>query len=439
MPRAVLIAAASVLLAAAGTLVAVLPTNASTVTTTTSPCVIPTPGQPGGAALSTPGNALNGPALIALKGGAAQSDFSIDGNNLVVEPPGRNDHPTITAHQAECDALASLNLQNEALSTSFGSGVAVGYGRVSVASLLFPPVTHIPGLIDDTPGDVQPKFARVTLYNNRLAWVVVFAHHVVAPCPLASGATTTTTPLPTDFDYQVFLVDAHTGRDALIYTESAPGLCGSSGRMPPTLSQPREQVSVPWSLTSRNAKGYSGTITTTVLPCDGYSDPVFIDQGGSGLEVLVVRPVGARCGAAKRVRLTVDAATVTSDLPATITHDPVGLYTGLQPLPVTKSSVTPHPLITVDDQDNGQTIAVPTGDVLVVQPLQSLTNVTSFVSPVVSSNSAVLGGLNKRQSLAAEFRAWKTGHATLSIPASKCRTVPVGKSSCFIVHVKVTT
>jgi hypothetical protein len=437
MARHALIVTASALLIATATLLVGAPASASTRSSraaqSSTPCVIPASGKLG-IIPQVPGSALAGPAVTSLKGGAAQTSFSLDGNNLVVDPPAPADHPIISAKQAECDAMASLNLQGEQLSGTFSSGVAVGYGRVTIAPHLFPPLSRIPGLIDDTPGDVQPKFGRVEFYDNRLAWVVVFTHHVVASCPYTAATTTTTAPLPTDHDYQVFVVDAHTGSDALIYTESAPGLCGSSSRMQPSLVQAREQVSVPWTLKSRHAHGYSGTIAATVLPCDGYSDPVFIDQGGSGLEVLVTGPVGARCGAARHIHLTVDAATVTSDLPATIVHDPVGLYTGLQPLPATRNSVTLRPLINLGGQENGQTLTIPAGDVVVVQPLQSLTTVTGFVSPIVSSNSAVLGGLNKPQPLAAEFRAWKVGRADLSIPASKCRSVPAGKSTCFIVH-----
>jgi hypothetical protein len=80
---------------------------------------------------------------------------------------------------------------------------------------------------------------------------------------------------------------------------------------------------------SRGANNSSGTIVASVLPCDGYSNPQFVDRDGGGVQVIVTRPVGASCGALELVTLRLDAATVTSKLPSTIKHDPVGLYTGL--------------------------------------------------------------------------------------------------------------
>ncbi|HEY2215358.1 MAG TPA: hypothetical protein VGH31_09900, partial [Acidimicrobiales bacterium] len=204
-----------------------------------------------------------------------------------------------------------------------------GYGRVTVSNTLFPPVTGIPGSTDLTPGDVQAKFPTATPYENRLAWVVIFTHRVELPCPMQQSVPTTTAQLATDYDYEVFLLDAQSGRDAQLFTESQPNPCGGSGRLATSLSQPSEQVSAPWSLMSRRPNNYSGTIVASVLPCDGYSNPQFIDREGGGLQVIVTRPIGAVCGALELVPLRVNAATVTSKLPATIKHDPVGLYTGL--------------------------------------------------------------------------------------------------------------
>ena len=407
------------------------------------PCSVPALPLPGSAPTSGQ-PPMVGPAVTALTGGAARHAFSVDGTNLVVQPPRPGDRPSITAHQAECDALAALGDDNAPLSGSAGSGVAVGYARVSVAPGFFPPPSGPPGT-DLTPGDVQPTMPASTPYQNRLAWVVVLTHQVVVSCPLETSPPTTAPPRATDDDYQVFLVDARTGRDALVYSESQPGQCGSSVRMAATLIQPREQVSVPWILTSRDPDGYSGTLTASMLPCDGHSDPVLLDENSDTLRVLVERPVGARCGAPRPVQLTLHAATVTSDLPPEVTHAPTGLYTGF---PASGGSAVPTTttpgrtggrLVPATPQEDGTTIAVNVDDVVTVEPDQNAwkSAVPQLSNPVVSSDPAVLGPLEKPQPLVAEFRAWKPGRAVLSLPASACRSVPAGQSSCWVVHVVV--
>jgi hypothetical protein len=309
-----------------------------------SPCALPTLPKAGQSTGNSGAPRMIGPAVTALTGSAVRHPFSVDGTNLTVNPPLATDHPRVPATQAECDALAALNTENAPLSGETGSGVAIGYGRVTVLSTLFPPLTGQPGVTDETPGDVQPKFPPATPYQNRLAWVVVFTHQVVEPCPMQSTTTPTTAPLRTDYDYEVFLLDANSGRDAQLYTESQPNPCGGTGRLPASLFQPAEQVSVPWSLMTVSGNRYSGTIVASVLPCDGYSNPQFIDRTGNGLQVIVTRPVGASCGSSELVPMRVNAATVTSKLPTKVKHDWVGLDTGTAATPTNKSSFASPPV-----------------------------------------------------------------------------------------------
>jgi len=287
-----------------------------------------------------------GPAVTALTGGADRAAFTVDGPDLAVDPPLAGDHPHISLAQAECDAMAALNSENAPLSGETGSGVAIGYGRVTVSNTLFPPLSGTPGYTDTTPGDVQPKFPPASPYQNRLAWVVVVTHRVVLPCPMQAEPVSTVAPLATDYDYEVFLVDAQSGRNAQLFTESQPNPCGGPGRMSASLSQPPEQVSVPWSFLMVKGNGYSGTIVASVLPCDGYSNPQFIDRTGDGLQVIVTRPVGASCGPAELMPMRVNAATVTSKLPASIKHDWVGLYTGTTGIQTNRSSLVSPPVAT---------------------------------------------------------------------------------------------
>jgi len=302
---------------------------------------------------------MTGPAVGALTGHAIKATLSLDHDDLVVTPPERGDRPKVSANYAECNALASQNADNYQLSSFADSGVAVWYGRVTVAAKLFPPAQGPPG-INTSPSFVAPKMPPSQPYERRLAWVVVFREEMVTACPLERVGTTFPAPLPTDYDYAVFLVDADTGRDALIYQESEANPCGFASRVPPSLDEPQELVSVPWTLVSRNPDGYSGTISATVLPCDGYDSPVLIDRGGSTLRVLVDRPVSADCGAPVQVTMGVNAAVVTADLPGTIGHDPVGLDINLPgPSPASAppkeaSPPTTVPLLALDAQSKAR-------------------------------------------------------------------------------------
>jgi hypothetical protein len=388
---------------------------------------------------------MTGPAVGALTGHAVAAAFSLDHGGLIVTPPERGDRPKVSANYAECNALASQNGDNNQLSSFVDSGVAVGYGRVTVAEKLFPPAQGPPGT-DITPGFVAPKMPPSQPYQRRLAWVIVVREEMVWACPLQRVTTTLPPMLATDDNYEVFLVDADTGRDALIYQESEANPCGFPTRVPPSLDEPQELVSVPWTLMSRNPDGYSGTISATVLPCDGYQSPALIDRGSQTLQVVVDRPVGADCGAPVQVTMGVNAAVVTADLPVTIGHDPVGLDLNLpQPGPTSAPAKvaappTTVPLINLDAQSNGQTFRVEVGNVLVVNPLPGAQAAGPVPNPVTSSNPGVLGPLAQPQPIVAEFRAWKPGLATLTVPMSACRSPGSGQVPCttpWIVHVVV--
>lgn len=379
-------------------------------------CAVPAlpHGVPGSSSRTTK---LAGPAVTALTGGAARHGFSLDGGALVVKPPRRGDVPLLSANQAICGAMASTG----GLSGSVEQGVAVGYGRVSVAARFFPATTGFP-----PPGDVAAKYPTVQSFRDRLAWlVVVHTYPVAFNCP-SERVPVRLVARPSDHGYEVFMIDARTGTDALVYREGGPGGCTTGARVPPNVAVAEESVSVPWTLVSRDPDGYSGTIAATVLPCDQAPGTVLVDQGSSNVEVRVTRPFGPPCGLPETIPISLHAAEVTADLPAVIGHDPVGL-TNLLSLHVSAPPGTPPTttttspgLVPVDISTNDQTLEVAVGQVLTVAPLPGAEGL-SLTSPAVSNDPAVLGPLTSSpQPLVAEFRAWKEGTAAITVPQSAC-------------------
>jgi hypothetical protein len=378
---------------------------------------------------------LSGPAVTTLTGGAARHAFTLDGHDLLVEPPRPGDVPVLTAQQALCGAMASTaSLRSYAV-----DGVAVGYGRVTVAKKFFPAITSFP-----YPGIVAAQNPVVQSFSDRLAWVVVVHTPGVAGffCPASRGAPVRFVPRASDHGYEVFTIDAQTGAVALVYTEGRPGGCKAGARVPPVVGVAEESVSVPWTLVSRDADGYSGTIAAPVLPCDKAPNIVLVDQGGTGVEVEVTRPFGPPCGPAQTMTIGLHAAVVTADLPDVIAHDPVGLVTGLSPPtpapPGTPpSTTTTQPtLVPVDASSNGQTLQLTVGEVVTVDPLPGAT----FTNSITSTDPAVLGPLGP-QPLVAEFRAWKAGTAELTLPQSACTHPDSDQVPCdgpfvvsFVVH-----
>ena len=391
----------------------------------------------GVAGSSSRADELSGPGVSALTGGAARHGFSLDGGDLVVKPPPRGEAPVLEASQAVCGAMASTG----GLSGSVAQGVAVGYGQVSIASRFFPVVTGFPGA-----GDVAAKYPTVSSFHDRLAWlVVVHANLVSFSCP-QERAPVHLVPRPSDHGYKVFVVDARTGTDALIYTEGGAGGCTTGARVSPTVGVAEESVSVPWTLVSTDPGGYSGTISATVLPCDQVPGTVLVDRAGPNVVVEVTRPFAPPCGAPDTVPITLRAAVVTADLPAVIGHDPVGL-TNLLSLPASRLPRTPSTtttttpdLVPVDASTNGHTLELTVGQVVTVQPLPGAQGL-SLTSPAVSSDPAVLGALTSSpQPVVAEFRAWKEGTAELIVPQSACVHPGSDQLPCrspFVVHVEV--
>jgi hypothetical protein len=240
-----------------------------------------------------PGDRLTGPAVTALRGGAASHGFSVDGGLLSVEPPPPGAVPRVPRTLAECEALAAIGSDGGALDVAADEwGLAIGYAVVTVS----------PGLPTDSSswqsyGQTMPGPAS---YRNRLAWVVVFRTQLTASCP-AVPVTTPPAPAPgrpvyIGHGYEVFLIDAATGGDALIYDETQPVPCGGTGVVPAGVAVPIEETSVPWTLDRRNPDRFSAVLTAFVPPCHFHDSVADVIPGTALVRVLAYGTVAARCG-----------------------------------------------------------------------------------------------------------------------------------------------
>ena len=363
------------------------------------------------------GQGLAGPAVTALRGGAAAHGFAVDGGLLSVEPPPPGAVPRVPRMLAECEALAATG-SNGALDVAAEEwGLAIGYAMVTVS----------PGLPVDSSswqsyGQAMPRPAS---YRNRLAWVVVFRTQLTASCPAAAVTTPPATPAPppgppasTGYGYEVFLIDAATGGDALIYDQTQPVPCGGTGVVPAGVAVPVEETSVPWTLDRRNPDRFSAVLTADVPTCDFHDSVAGVIPGTALVRVLAYGPVAARCGPPRPVTVDLEAASVTQNLPPVLVHAPAGLYlpgTG-NTTPGQSSGPATGTLITLGILDSGQTITMHVGDVLAPPGLFPGQD-PSTAQPARSSDPAVLGPLDiPERGPFAEFRAWQPGQATLTTP-----------------------
>jgi hypothetical protein len=403
-----------------------------------------------------PDGALRGPAVAALHGGPARAGFSLDAGAFSMTPPAAGETPSVSAAQAECAALASASPNGMSmLELASLSGIAVGYGRVSIATALTPPSTFPYVARSGLNQNTNPRLPAPGSYQQRLAWLVVVKNWLMhSSPPIAAGEPVpTTTATPQYFEYLIFVVDARTGSDALFYDEARSGPSATA------VSVPTEKFSVPWTLLSRSPDGYSGQVRATVQSCDGLPNPVWIDNGRTSLRVVVERPVGPACGAQEQVTLPLNAAALTADLPDDITHDPLGpvltLPSSQPPKPPNCTTTPSHggpPQVScpydgpgatsgifrlLDEFDNKATIHIPVDSVLAVDPLYEGKRLAAL--PVRSSDPAELGPLdNFIDNEINEFRAWRAGHADLFVPTPGCTTITAPKcASPWVVHVVI--
>ena len=199
--------------------------------------------------------------------------------------------------------------------------MAVGYGLVTVAAGL--PVSswqgHYPDMTRPTPAPAG--------YQSRLAWVSVFRITDRASCP---DVTQTTPPSPggayNGFYYEVFIIDAATGGDALTYDEAAPAQCNGPGLSAPGVSIPVELTSVRWELNSRGPHNSYATLTAYVPPCLDHDRQVGLGVDSSLVTVLAYGQVAASCGPPRPVVVYLEPAHGLDSLWPRLVHAATGLY-----------------------------------------------------------------------------------------------------------------
>jgi hypothetical protein len=313
---------------------------------------------------------------------------------------------------AECEELASTGANGFPLAGPYDDMMGIGYGLVTVSpGLTVNAWATFPGM-SATPAPAS--------YQNRLAWVLVSRDldYGVAFCPAESATSqrATQTQKYTGYSYEIFIIDAATGGDAVIYNESSPRPCGISGLVPPSLNIPVEQTSVSWKLDSRAPDGEYGTVTAYVPPCDGHDKEAGVIPGTALVRVLAYGPVAASCGPPRPVSVYLLPAGVFETLPSVLVHAQTGLYiTGTPNTGSLGSSPAPlkGKLVTVAGP-SGQTITVPVGDVVVASTFPGPDPM--HPDPVYSGDPAVLDRIGPPQlqnQMPWEFRALRPGQATL--------------------------
>jgi hypothetical protein len=150
------------------------------------------------------------------------------------------------------------------------AGLTFGLATVSVRDRLLTGHSTMQGI----SGTGLPHPPALHPYHQRLAWVAIIQPAIVSSCP-SMPTQTQPAPVPTPKvpklpGYQVLVIDANTGADGFDYAASRNANCFAGRIDGPSLTPAVEDVSVPWTLVSRNPDHYSGTIDIPVRSCDGF-------------------------------------------------------------------------------------------------------------------------------------------------------------------------
>jgi hypothetical protein len=288
------------------------------------PSAVPTPRPTAGDLERDP---LAPPALADISGGVVHQRLALD-HTLAIAPPRTGDRATYPGNDAVCAVLASTLLNGQPVGRQSPDTMAAGLARVTLGSVDPQNVNDFVGTttiyVDGIPGKSAHRPA-VAHYTGRLAWVVVLEDVEISGCPSESAGHSTShvKPEPAHHGYAVFIVDATTGGDALLYTERRNGGC-AGGAEGPFLNVPLTAVSLPWTLINEQPDRSRATITFNVTPCDGYNGVITAVRDSPVVRVKVNRPFGPPCGKSRPVEEKLRAETVNTLLPPNLQHAPTG-------------------------------------------------------------------------------------------------------------------
>lgn len=266
---------------------------------------------------------LRGPAPGDVSRGVFVHRLSLDNGAFTALPPRSHDRAGYPGGDALCEVMASTTVNGFGVGRQSPDTIAAGLARVTVN-----PST--PSFLAQMYGD-RPKPPKAARYADRLAWVFV-----IAP-PIRSNGPAPTCPRPTEqerathHNYAVFVVDAQTGGDALLYTEGDYGAICAGAHETPHVDVPVTYVSLPWRLVSEKPDRSGARIAIDVTSCDGYEREVRTDPSSKSevIRVVVSRPFGPPCGPAKSVVVNARPAALGNIFTTALVHAPVGPYVDL--------------------------------------------------------------------------------------------------------------
>jgi len=265
-------------------------------------------------------DALRGPARGDVANGVFVHRLVLDAGALTVRPPRAHDRAGYQGNDALCEVMASQTTNNFTIGRQSRDTIAAGLARVTVDA-------SRPSLLQQMYGDAAPKRPPAARYRDRLAWVVVVSPPAVRfngsmPCaPLSARERASR------HNYLVFVVDAQTGGDALLYTEGGYGVpCASIRVSGPYVDVPLTAASLPWRLVSMAPNGSAARIAVDVTPCDDNKPAAFTENptGPPRIRVRVSRPFGPPCGPARTVVLIARPYAVGTRFVGALAHAPVG-------------------------------------------------------------------------------------------------------------------